>query len=94
MELAGIPTELLTPVGLVLFLGVTLIRGWFVPGRTLERLLEAERKRGDEWKATAEAKEAALRESTRQVGELLEVATSTKAIVTAIQQARKEAPPG
>lgn len=39
--------------GLVIFIVVSLIRGWLVPKSTHERELKASDRRGDEWKETA-----------------------------------------
>lgn len=39
--------------GLVIFITVSLIRGWLVPKSTHERELKASDRRGDEWKETA-----------------------------------------
>jgi hypothetical protein len=38
---------------LIIFVTVSLFRGWAIPGPTHKRELEAERRRGDEWKETA-----------------------------------------
>lgn len=39
--------------GIVIFVAMSLIRGWLVPKSTHERELKASDKRGDEWKETA-----------------------------------------
>ncbi|ACY35934.1 hypothetical protein CMP1-38 [Clavibacter phage CMP1] len=41
--------------GLAVFAVVSVIRGWFIPGRTHDREMATEKRRGDEWKESAQA---------------------------------------
>jgi hypothetical protein len=41
--------------GLAVFAVVSVMRGWFIPGRTHDREMATEKRRGDEWKESAQA---------------------------------------
>lgn len=87
-ELAGLPGWA-ADAGAAAFIGLTLVimvaRGWLVPGRTLDRLVEAERaavaaqrERADEWRAVAEAARLRAEQADAQAAALTgELATQT-----------------
>ncbi len=74
MDLAELPGWV-ADAGAAAFIGVSLViavmRGWLVPGRTLERIVEVERARADEWRAVAQTAETALDQAMAQNAVLL-----------------------
>lgn len=103
--LADIPTALLTNAGAVGILAVAvlgILRGWLVPGRSLDQMLrihearlQQEKERGDEWKAAAAAEAARADERDRQTEQLLMVTNATVAALEALRrtaEARAEGP--
>lgn len=101
--LDGLPSTLLTNAGAVGVLGVAvlgILRGWLVPGRSLDQMLalhkerlEQEKARGDEWRAVAETAGKRADERDKQTEKLLEMLASTSGVLTAVQRAL-ESPPG
>jgi hypothetical protein len=101
--LEGLPSSLLANAGAVGILAVAvlgILRGWLVPGRSLDQMLalhkerlDQEKARGDEWRAVAETASARADERDRQTEKLLEVIASTSAVLGAVQRAL-EAPQG
>lgn len=85
---AAVPLEGIGVVGLVIFAGLVISRGWWVPASTVKELtsmrddrikeLAAER---DDWKAAANAKDEALRELAGQNNQLLELAETGNALM-------------
>lgn len=87
-ELAGLPGWAFD-AGAAAFIGLTLVvsvaRGWLVPGRTVERLVQAERaavaaqrERADEWRGVAEANRLLAEQATAQTATLsAEIVTQT-----------------
>ena len=61
-------------VGLLVFMILSVARGWMIPKSTHERELAQERVRGDEWKETSLAERAVNAEIRKQNGELIEQA--------------------
>lgn len=72
----------LTPYGAVLgmmvFLFLSLAKGWVIPRASHERELAAANKRGDDWKESSEKKDVLIGVLTSQNGTLIE-ATKTPA---------------
>lgn len=93
----GLPAEWLAQGSAVTILGITVLgvlRGWLVPGRSLEQMLtlHAERlaeahTRGDEWRQIAETAIAAGAEKDRQIEQLLEVGRTTNALLEGLRAA-------
>lgn len=88
-EIVGALPGWAADAGAAAFIGLTLViavaRGWLVPGRTVERLIEAERaavsaqrERADEWRAVADARQIIAEQATAQAVALAgELATQT-----------------
>lgn len=88
MDLASLPGWA-ADAGAAAFIGlsmaVAIMRGWLVPGRTVDRLIEAERAaaaaekaRADEWRTVAEAAARRAEQADAQAGTLTaELATQT-----------------
>lgn len=88
MDLASLPGWV-ADAGAAAFIGLSMamaiMRGWLVPGRTVDRLIEAERAaaaaeraRAEEWKAVAQAATAQAEMFGAQAGTLTtEMATQT-----------------
>lgn len=101
--LDGLPSSLLANAGAVGILAVAvlgILRGWLVPGRSLDQMLnlhkerlEQEKARGDEWRGVAETATRRADERDKQTERLLEVIASTAAVMTAVQRAL-ESPQG
>ncbi len=95
--LAGIPTTLLTNAGAVGILAIAvlgILRGWLVPGRSLDKLLEQhdlryqqEKERGDEWKEVALKATERADERDKQTEQLLKVTSATVAALEAMRKA-------
>lgn len=94
----GIPPTLIVNaagvvIGAVAMLGV--LRGWLVPGRSLDKILavhterlKQEKERGDEWKEAARLATERADQRDRQTEELLKV---TNSAVTAFEALRRAA---
>ena len=81
-------------VGTLIVIGLSLWRGWVIPGRTVDRLIEAreqvvavQRERADEWRATAEMLRARAETVERQLGTLLPAVETHTALLRSIQEA-------
>lgn len=88
----------ITVAGVVLLIGVSIMRGWLVPRRTLEdvrkdrddRLAEKDREierayaERDQWRQTALAAEEGRAVSSEQVATMLEGMKTVTAVVTAL----------
>lgn len=73
-------------VGVGLLVVMSVIRGWLVPGSTLDRLIKSADQRADEWKAVAQTAQARAEQADAQVSTLLaEMSTQTQ-LLRAIQQ--------
>ena len=72
----------LTPIGgligVLIYIGLSIGRGWWVPKTSHERELAAANKRGDEWKETADLRGKLISEQSAQITTLVE-ATKTPA---------------
>ncbi len=84
--------ETLTPIGLVLvILGLiflAVIRGDFIPRKSHEREVAAERLRTEDWKGISAKWEATAHEQSGQISAMLEVGFTVQAVV------RSAGPPG
>jgi hypothetical protein len=95
MDIAGLPAwvgDVGPLAGLVLAIGVALIRGWLVPGVTVRQWLDVERgaasvqrERADEWRAVAETQRLRAEEAERMSGTLLAGFETHAAILRSIQ---------
>jgi hypothetical protein len=79
-------------VGLVLMLGLMMARGWLVPGRTVDRLVEAERRvtaaeraRADEWRGAHDALKVRAEVAEQTAGTLLTGFEAHGALLRSIQ---------
>lgn len=70
--------------GLLLFIAISLIRGWFIPRPSHERELAMANKRGDEWKETAKDLQDVNREIRRQNTELIEAVRTSSSFFEAM----------
>lgn len=94
--LDGLPSALLTNAGAVGILAVAVLgvlRGWLVPGKSLDAMLqvhkerlEQERARGDEWKGVAQTAIARADERDKQTEKLLEVVNVTLALMDTLRK--------
>lgn len=80
-------------LGLGLMLVVAVARGWLVPGRTVNRLVEAERaaatvqrERADEWRGVAEANRLLAEQANAQLGAILPEMTTQTALLRSIRE--------
>ena len=97
-----IPGDLLTQGGAVGILAVTvlgIVRGWLVPGSSMDKMLAVhelrlaeERARGDEWRAVARAAMARAAERDRQTELLLGVLTTTTTLMESLRQIPEDPP--
>lgn len=95
--LEGLPASLLANAGAVGVLAVAvlgILRGWLVPGRSLDQMLdlhqkrlEEEKARGDEWRQVANLAIKRADERDKQTERLLEVIDSTAGVMMAVQKA-------
>jgi hypothetical protein len=83
----------LTPGGLIALTVLSLLRGWVVPGRTLDRLdmehsrqMAAAERRGDEYQAAWQASDKRADILAAQLEELLVIGRSSAAALTALRQ--------
>lgn len=94
--LEGIAPELLIQGGAATLLAAAVLgvmRGWLVPGSSVDKMLTLhgerlaeERARGDEWKAIATTAIAAAAEKDRQLEQLLEVGRTTNAFLDGLKR--------
>lgn len=71
-------------VGILLLITISVMRGWFIPSKTHERELAAERRRGDEWKTVAEQRQVTIASLTVQNTAMLEATKTTVSVVQAL----------
>ena len=50
---------------IAVFMTVSIVRGWVIPGRTHDRLMALANKRGDDWKETAGERAVTIKELTK-----------------------------
>lgn len=94
--LEGLAPELLIQGGAATILAVTvlgIIRGWLVPGTSMDKMLTLhserlaeERARGDEWKQIATTALTAAAAKDKQLDQLLEVGRTTNALVEGLRR--------
>ena len=60
---------------------VSVMRGWFIPKGTHERELQAETRRGDEWKSVAGERQTTIIAQGTQITSLLEVSKTVEALL-------------
>jgi hypothetical protein len=99
--LTGVPASLLANAGAVGILAIAVLgvlRGWLVPGKSLDKLLTLhaerlaqEKERGDEWKEVARLATQRADERDKQTERLLDVINSTVTVLEALRRAA-EAP--
>lgn len=92
----GIAPEALMQGGAVAILAVAvlgILRGWLVPGTSMDKMLTLhgerlaeERARGDEWKEIATTALAAATEKDRQLDQLLEVGRTQVALLEGLRK--------
>lgn len=89
MDLAALPSWALDAGGAA-FIGLSLVlavmRGWLVPGTTVDRLITAERTRGDEQKARAEAAESLAQQYAAQCATLLAQGETQTALLRGLRE--------
>ncbi len=100
MDPFGIPGAVLVQGGAVSVLiaaVLAVMTGRIVPRRTLEDVrtdrdarLAEEKARGDEWRAAAQTQDARNDLLSQQVGQLLDAARTTNALIEGLRQASKE----
>lgn len=71
-------------VGLLVFISISVMRGWFIPSRTHERELAQERKRADEWKAVADERKKTINSLIVQNTAMLEATKTTVSVVQSL----------
>lgn len=97
MGIAELPAWL-ADAGAAAFIGlsmaIAIMRGWLVPGRTVDRLIEAERAaaaaertRADEWRAVAEAAARRAEQADAQTGALVGEFTTQTALLRSLREA-------
>lgn len=87
--LEGFDAALLAKVSapsLVALVVLMILLGRLIPSRTLDREIEAERRRADDYKAAWEASDARGDAQAEQIAELVELARTTSALVQALYQ--------
>ncbi len=89
MELASLPAWALD-AGAAAFIGLSLViaimRGWLVPGKTMDMLIAAERTRADEWRAVGQAAEALAQQLAAQNATLLAQGETNTALLRSIRE--------
>lgn len=95
--LAGITSSMIANMGAVGILAITvlgILRGWLVPGRSLDAMLALHEKRlaevnarGDEWKTVAMKASERADERDKQAERLLEVVNTTIALMETLRRA-------
>lgn len=94
--LEGLPASLLANAGAVGVLAVAVLgvlRGWLVPGRSLDAMLDLhkerlaeEKARGDEWRDAARVASSRADELQKQAEKLLEVVNTTVALLETLRR--------
>lgn len=77
-------------VGLLVFISISVMRGWFIPARTHERELAQERLRADEWKAVADERKKTINSLIVQNTAMLEATKTTVSVVQSLPVAAPE----
>jgi hypothetical protein len=100
MELFGIPGSVLVQGGataVLILVVLAIVTGRLIPRRSLEDVradrdarLAEERARGDEWRAAAQAQDTRNDLLSQQVGQLLDAARTTNALIEGLRQASQE----
>jgi hypothetical protein len=100
VDLFGIPGAVVVQGGAVAVLILAVIgilTGRIVPRRSLEDVrldrderIAEERKRGDEWRAAAQAQDARNDLLSQQVSQLLDAARTTNSLIEGLRQASQE----
>lgn len=100
MDLFGIPGAVIVQGGAVTVLTlvvISIVLGRLVPRKVLEDVradrddrLAAEKARGDEWRATAQAQDERNDVQARQLAELLDANRTTNALIEALNKASQE----
>lgn len=100
MDLFGIPGGVILQggaAGVLLIVVMAIVTGRLVPRRSLEDVradrdarIAEEKARGDEWRAAAQTQDARNDVLTQQVGQLLEAARTTNALIEGLKQAYQE----
>lgn len=92
-ELVGIPIEVLAPGALCGLFVALVFFGYLVPRRTHQDAID----RGNEWMTECRlrdqqivVKDEQLAEKDRQLGYMAEVGETAKAVLTALQQLRRQ----
>jgi hypothetical protein len=98
--LDGIPATLTANAGAVGILAIAVLgvlRGWLVPGRSLDTMLtlhrerlEQETARGDEWRAAALKERERADARDQQTEKLLEVVSTTIALMETLKRTAQE----
>ena len=92
MTINGIPLVALTPFGLLCFVlafpYLQMARGKLVPRSTMQDVLDDR----DEWRRAHQISEATRSDLADQVGELLEHARTTEAILRSLPRPNRESP--
>lgn len=73
--------------GVVVLVVLLVLFGLLVPVRTLNREVEQERRRGDDWKAAYDVQDARADVQAAQLVELLELARTMHAVMQGMQSA-------
>ena len=63
---------------------LSVMRGWFIPGRTHDRELAAEQRRADEWKMVAGERQKTIDSLLLQNAAMLETTKTTVSVVQAL----------
>lgn len=102
MELFGIPGAVLLQggaAGVLVFVVLLILFGRLVSRRVLEDVradrdarLAEEKRRGDEWRAAAQAQDARCDELVKQIAELAEVGRTNNALIDGLRQAVQRRP--
>lgn len=100
MELFGIPGSVIVQGGataVLILVVLAIVTGRLIPRRSLEDVradrdarLAEERARGDEWRAAAQAQDTRNDLLSTQVGQLLDAARTTNALIEGLRQASQE----
>jgi hypothetical protein len=83
---AGLVAEFAKAWGPFGVLVLLMMFGLLVPVRTHNRELEQANRRGDDWKAAFDAADARNDAQQEQIGELLELARTSNALIQALHQ--------
>lgn len=91
MNFSGFDVTSISTGGLALMIVVSFMRGWVVPRSTLRDRTAAYEKElgrsiddGNDWRDSSLAKDTVIFEQSRQMGELLEGARTTQAVLKAL----------